>query len=72
MENSLDGCAPIKTMVEPAVPVGGCTYGPEVDVSVDGGEIRFDPWNAVWFECIVGDVLYPGKGGKVGETIDVQ
>ena len=71
MEDLFDGCTPIKTMVEPAIPVGGCAYGPEVDVSVNGREVRFDPWDAVWFERIVGDVLYPGKGGKVGEAIDV-
>ena len=58
-------------MVELAVPVGGGTYGPEVDVGVDGGEIWFDPGNVVWLECIVGDVLYPSQGGKVGKTIDV-
>ena len=72
VEDLFDGCSSIKTMVEFAFSVGGCADGPEMEINVNGRKVRFDPWDAIWSERIVGNVLNPGKGGEVGEAVDVE
>ena len=59
-------------MVEFAFSVGGCTDGPDVEINVDGRKVWSDPWDAIRLECIVWNVLDPGKGGEVGEAVDVK
>ena len=59
--------------VEPAISVGGGTDGSEVNIDHKAGKGGCDPWyKAVWFECVVRDVLYPDKGGELGEAGDVE
>ena len=62
-----------KVEVEPSVSVGGGTDWPQVHLDYQASERVSDPWcETVWLECIVGNVLHPDKGGKLGEAGDVE
>ena len=68
MEYLLNCGVSVEMQVKLALPVGGRADGSEVNIDW----MCSDPWSTCWSECIVRNVLNPGEGGEVRETVDVK